>query len=431
MIFRRFFFSSPSPSASRGSGQPPDLALKAEDAQPPRGDGAPLSLRARVMAVRVSVLPRGSRPPLVSPNRRLHLVRGDTVLDFILAILPPNAEACLPTVFLAGAECPLSESVAIFRDGEEIVMEWTQQPQPQPELQPQPISISTPQPQLLAQPQPQLQSQPQQTQPPLQHFQPPPVPPPPAPPFVAPTAQRPARPLGRSIAHAAFASSLKPADAVAEAGPKASRKRARADESGGGGAVAAAVSSAAAVVPRAPEDVPSLRKRARRGVRAGKKHRKRRDLAADGAGHVAAEVAAAGSDAVVRVDDAGSAAAAAFAANGGGAEVVAEEVGAVDDFLLLIEAGFGKRGGAPAAESMDYQVLVQAPAIEPAVASTASEFALSSAPLGPSAQTNSAATLPDGPAIPAPAHVADARRSRVSRSFGLGGVMRALTAGNM
>ena len=379
-------------------------------------------LGGRTMAVRVSILPRGSRPPLVSPNRRVHLVRGETVHDFILSVLP--AEACLPTVYLAGAEVPLTEKIAIFRDGEEIIMEWPQ-PQLQSHIHPQSQSHL----QLQFQSQPQLQCQPQlqslaQSQ--LQSS-PPYLAPPTAPPSGAPVTQLPARLLGRSIAHAAFASSLKIVGPVADAGAKSPQKRARSEESSGVGAAPAAVAPGAAmVVSHAPKDVSSLRKRARRGVRAGKKHKKHVAPVADSNKERLEKLVATVGGAALRADDAGSTAGAA-AVEGG-----VEMVDAVDDFLQLLESGFGRRAGAMS-ESMagDYEVLMQAPAsMTGAAAVTDSPLRLHLTAVSAAAENSSAATPSEGQAIPVP-QASESRRSRVSRSFGLGGVMRALAAGNV
>ncbi len=72
---------------------------------------------------RVKISPRGNLPPGVSPNRAWALVRGINVGEFISTSLQLDA-GLVPSVSLEGFALPLSEDIAVLRDGDEITVEF-------------------------------------------------------------------------------------------------------------------------------------------------------------------------------------------------------------------------------------------------------------------------------------------------------------------
>jgi hypothetical protein len=77
----------------------------------------------RAHATRVKISPRGNLPSGVSPNRAWALVRGINVGEFISTSLQLDA-GVVPSVSLEGFALPLSEDVAVLRDGDEITVEF-------------------------------------------------------------------------------------------------------------------------------------------------------------------------------------------------------------------------------------------------------------------------------------------------------------------
>lgn len=72
---------------------------------------------------RVKISPRGHLPPGVSPNRAWALVRGINVGEFISTSLQLDV-GLVPSVSLEGFALPLSEDIAVLRDGDEITVEF-------------------------------------------------------------------------------------------------------------------------------------------------------------------------------------------------------------------------------------------------------------------------------------------------------------------
>lgn len=77
----------------------------------------------RAHATRVKISPRGNLPSGVSPNRAWALVRGINVGEFISTSLQLDA-GVVPSVSLEGFALPLSEDIAVLRDGDEITVEF-------------------------------------------------------------------------------------------------------------------------------------------------------------------------------------------------------------------------------------------------------------------------------------------------------------------